>query len=286
MMPPWTADDGFPLAEHVVDYLTRYERRYQLPVERPVRVSRVSRAPRGLLVETDAGQWEARAVVSATGTWSRPFLPSYPGSFSGRQVHTVGYHDKQEYDGQRVVVVGGGNSAAQILAEVSQVARTTWVAPRPPRFLPDDIDGYDLFSIATRRRQRLEAGLSDDSGVMGLGDIVMVPSVREARDRGVLRAEPMFDRLVPAGVAWGDRVREVDAIIWCTGFRPALSHLAPLGLRNAQGHVETKGTQAVDEPRLHLLGYGDWTGPAAATLIGVGRPARDAVASLSELLES
>jgi cation diffusion facilitator CzcD-associated flavoprotein CzcO len=286
MMPPWTTDDGYPLAEHVVDYLARYEQRYDLPVERPVRVSRVSRGRDRLLVETDAGDWQAWAVISATGTWSRPFLPSYPGTFAGRQVHTVGYHDKDAYDGQRVVVVGGGNSAAQILAEVSQVAETTWATQRPPRFLPDDVDGHDLFSIATRRRRRLEAGLSDDQGVMGLGDIVMVPSVREARDRGVLHAEPMFDRLVPTGVAWGDRVLATDAIIWCTGFRPALSHLSPLGLRNARGHVETKGTQAVDEPRLHLLGYGDWTGPAAATLIGVGRPARDAVAAIRELLHS
>jgi len=286
MMPPWTADDGYPLAEHVVDYLTRYEQRYDLPVERPVRVTRVERSSEGLIVRSDTGTWEARAVVSATGTWSRPFVPAYPGmaDFEGRQLHTADYRDVQEYAGQRVVVVGGGNSAAQILAEVSQVAETTWVTLRPPRFLPDDIDGHDLFAIATQRRRRLDAGTLDTTGVMGFGDIVMVPSVREARERGVLHSEPMFDRLVPKGVAWGDRVLEVDAVIWCTGFRPALSHLARLGLRNAEGHIATRGTQAVDEPRLHLLGYGDWTGPASATLIGVGRPARDAVASISALL--
>jgi len=287
MMPPWTADDGFPLAAHVVDYLTRYEQRYDLPVERPVRVTRVERGSGGLLVRTDDGDREARAVVSATGTWSRPFLPAYPGAadFSGRQLHTADFRDKSEYEGRRVVVVGGGNSAAQILAEVSQVAETTWVTPRPPRFLPDDVDGYDLFSIATERRRRLDAGQADSAGVMGLGDIVMVPSVRAARDRGVLHAEPMFDRLVPKGVAWGDRTLEADTVIWCTGFRPALSHLSPLGLRNAAGHIDTRGTQAVDEPRLHLLGYGDWTGPASATLIGVGRPARDAVAAITQLLD-
>ena len=288
MMPPWTADDGYPLAEHVVDYLTRYEQRYDLPAVRPVHVARVERSASGIVVRSDGGDWDAQAVVSASGTWSRPFVPAYPGTadFTGRQVHTAGYRDLEEYAGQRVVVVGGGNSAAQILAEVSQVAETTWVTLRPPRFLPADIDGPDLFAIATQRRRRLDAGTLDTGGVMGFGDIVMVPSVREARERGVLHAEPMFDRLVPNGVAWGDRVLEVDAVIWCTGFRPALSHLARLGLRNAEGHIATHGTQAVDEPRLHLLGYGDWTGPASATLIGVGRPARDAVASISALLGS
>ena len=120
---------------------------------------------------------------------------------------------------------------------------------------------------------------------MGFGDIVMVPSVREARDRGVLRAEPMFERLTADGVAWRDRCIEVDSIIWCTGFRPALSHLAPLGLRDRSGHIATVGTRAVGDPRLHLVGYGDWTGPASATLIGVGRPARDAVAEIRALLD-
>ncbi|GAB2731369.1 ArsO family NAD(P)H-dependent flavin-containing monooxygenase [Nocardioides pakistanensis] len=289
MMPPWIVDDGYPLAEHVVDYLTRYERRYDIPVIRPVRAGSVSRLEGGLLVRTDAGEWETEVVVSATGTWSRPFVPAYPGmeEFAGRQLHTADYRDKHEYDGQRVVVVGGGNSAAQILAEVSQVATTTtWVTTRPPRFLPDDVDGHDLFAIATQRRRQLDAGHLDEGGVMGLGDIVMVPSVREARERGALLAEPMFDRLTERGVAWdaSGRVVEADTVIWCTGFRPALSHLAPLRLRNTDGHIATDGTQAVEEPRLRLLGYGDWTGPASATLIGVGRPARDMVASVQSLL--
>jgi putative flavoprotein involved in K+ transport len=86
-------------------------------------------------------------------------------------------------------------------------------------------------------------------------------------------------------VRWPDGTRgAVDAVIWCTGFRPALAHLAPLRLRGRRGHITTDGTRALAEPRLHLLGYGDWTGPASATLIGVGRPARDAVRAIAQLL--
>lgn len=118
-----------------------------------------------------------------------------------------------------------------------------------------------------------------------LGDIVAVPPVREARDRGLLKASPMFTRLLPGGVEWSDGARaDADAIIWCTGFRPALSHLAPLQLRGRRGHIATEGTRAGDELRLHLVGYGDWTGPASATLIGVGRPARQAAREISALL--
>ena len=222
-------------------------------------------------------------MVSATGTWDQPFWPTYPGAddFRGRQLHASGYHRPEEFNGQRVAIVGGGNSAAQILAEVSAVTDTLWATPRPPHFLPDDVDGRVLFAAATQRVLARQQG-TEHPGVGGLGDIVMVDSVREARARGVLNARPMFNRLTEGAVAWNDGTQEhVDVVIWCTGFRPALRHLAGLGLRAADGHLHTGGevsTQAVAEPRLFLVGYGDWTGPASATLLGVGRTVRDTVA--------
>ncbi|WP_326656690.1 ArsO family NAD(P)H-dependent flavin-containing monooxygenase [Streptomyces sp. NBC_00385] len=279
----------YPDAGHVVEYLSDYEQRYELPVHRPVRVQQVRRAGDRLRVETDKDIWSARAVVSATGTWWRPFLPATPGrnDFAGRQLHTTGYRRPSDFAGQRVVVVGGGNSGAQIAADLAthDGIDPTWVTQRPPRFLADDIDGRALFDAATARRRALDEGRTDTGGVASLGDIVAVPPVREARDAGLLKASPMFTRLTADGIEWADGTRAAaDAVIWCTGFRPALYHLAALGLRGPRGHIPTHGTRAAGEPRLHLLGYGDWTGPASATLIGVGRPARDAAAEIAELL--
>ena len=285
MMPPWDdASRGFPPRSHVVDYLTRYEERYELSVLRPHRVTAVRReddsADGRLVVQSDGVTVAARAVVSATGTWERPFWPMYPGmdAFGGRQLHAADYRQPGEFAGQQVVVVGGGNSAAQILAELSTVADTLWVTQHAPRFLPDDVDGRELFAAATARIQALREG-REHPGVGGLGDIVMVASVREARERGVLKAQPVFTRLTREGVAWADGTEAAAAaVIWCTGFRPALRHLAPLGLRHEGGRIAvdgSSGTQAVEEPRLFLVGYGDWTGPASATLLGVGRSARD-----------
>ncbi|MFD9428894.1 MULTISPECIES: ArsO family NAD(P)H-dependent flavin-containing monooxygenase [unclassified Streptomyces] len=288
LMPAQSGQEH-PDAGHVVDYLADYEQRYDLPVHRPVRVASVLRDGRRLRVETDAGVWSARAVVSATGTWWRPFLPAVPGRevFTGRQLHTTGYRSSADFAGQRVAVVGGGNSGAQIAADLALAddVSLTWVTQRPPRFLADNIDGRALFDAATARRRALEDGMADSGGVASLGDIVAVAPVRAARDAGLLKAEPMFTRLTTDGIAWADGTHaEADAVIWSTGFRPALSHLAPLGLRGSRGHIETAGTRAVQEPRLHLLGYGDWTGPASATLIGVGRPAREATAEIAALL--
>lgn len=293
MMPPWDdATLGFPPRDHVIDYLSRYEERYELDVRRPQRVTAIARddSRDRLLVAANGADVSARFVVSATGTWTQPFWPTYPGSrdFGGRQLHATQYRRPEEFAGQRVVVVGGGNSGAQILAEVSTVADTTWVTARTPRFLPDDVDGRALFAAATARIEALRQG-REHAGVGGLGDVVMVQSVRDARDRGDLTAQPMFFRLTSTGVAWPDgTAMDADAIIWCTGFRPALRHLRPLHLRDERGRVPVdgaSGTRVDAEPRLFLVGYGDWTGPASATLLGVGRSTRDTAAEIVERLQ-
>ncbi|GAB3301910.1 ArsO family NAD(P)H-dependent flavin-containing monooxygenase [Parasphingorhabdus pacifica] len=284
---PRQPEEEFPTAEHVVRYLADYEQRYQLPVRRPVRVTGVHDSGTRLTVRTDHQEWSAKIVISATGTWDAPHLPAYPGqsAFAGRQLHTVTYRSPEEFRGEHVVVVGGGNSAAQILADVSTAAETTWVATRPPRFMPDDVDGRVLFDVATRREAARRAGIPDTGGPDSLGDIVMVPSVLAARERGVLNAQPMFDRLTERGIAWDEgRELDCDAIIWCTGFRPALRPLAPLRLRTEDGVVPTDGARSIQEPRLYLLGYGDWTGWASATLVGAGRTAKSAVADIAAQL--
>lgn len=296
MMPPWNdAQHGFPPRQHVVDYLTSYEQRYDLAPLRPHRVTSVTRDdddPAGrLLVTAPDLAVAARIVVSATGTWDQPFWPVYPGAgqYGGQQLHAAGYRTPEEFADQRVAIVGGGNSAAQILAEVSQVTQTLWVTQREPRFLPDDVDGRALFAAATERVRAQQEG-REHPGVGGLGDIVMVPTVADARSRGVLHARTMFDRFTTTGLAWDNGTEETaDVVIWCTGFRPALRHLAGLHLRDGDGHVPVTGpagTQSAAEPRLFLVGYGDWTGPASATLIGVGRSARDTVAEINEHLAS
>lgn len=276
-----------PDAAHVIDYLADYEDRYDLPVHRPVHVGAVHRDGESFRLQTTAGEWSARAVVSATGTWSQPFRPAVPGqrAFRGPQVHSAHYGGPAPYAGKRVVVVGGANSGAQIAAELAEVAQLTWCLKGEPHWLPDDVDGRELFRVATERSRALAAGQPDPGGVAALGNIVVVPPVRRARDAGLLHPEPMFDRFTPSGIAWADgRRREIDAVVWCTGFRPALRHLRPLHVRGPGGTIRTGGTAAVRAPGLHLVGYGDWTGPGSATLIGVGPTARTTVADLARTL--
>jgi putative flavoprotein involved in K+ transport len=286
-LPGWVMQggDGYPTRDEAIDYLARYEERFALAVRRPVRVSAVRREDGGFRVESDAGDWRARAVVSATGTWAAPYVPDYPGheAFRGVQLHSSRYGSPGEFAGKRVLVVGGGNSGAQVLAELSKVADATWVTLAPPTFLPDHVDGRYLFEQATALYRAKQEGREPPAA--DLRGVVMVPPVIEARARGVLAGAPPFARFTSTGVVWPDgREERIDAVIWCTGFRPALDHLRPLGVAGPEGRIPVEGTRSVAEPMLWLVGYGDWTGFASATLIGVGRSARATVREIAAAL--
>ncbi|NEK87072.1 NAD(P)/FAD-dependent oxidoreductase [Blastococcus saxobsidens] len=283
-LPFRPADDSAPAVESVPAYFADYERRFDLPVLRPVRVTAVRRTEHGgFTVETDRGAWQARAVVNATGTWTRPFVPRYPGQelFRGRQLHTVDYRAAEEFRGQRVVVVGGGASATQLLAEISRVASTTWVTRRPPVWRDGPFDEDVGREVVAKVEEAVREGRRPGSVVGVTGLLTSTPYVRDGLDRGVLQRLPMFDRITPDGVAWdggdGEPARTIpaDVILWATGFRAAVGHLAPLRLRDPGRGFRMEGTQVAGEPRLHLVGYG----PSAST-IGANRAGQAAARAL------
>lgn len=286
MMMVQRGDKSYPHRDDVLAYLNQYEKRYQLPVYRPHHITGVRRnADNACLAVSDGKyQWRARAVASATGTWSHPFIPDYPGreNYQGTQVHSAHYRTPDDFMGQRVLVIGGGNSGAQILAEVAEVAHPSWVTLSEPLFLPDDVDGRVLFERATAR---LKANM-DDAPVGGIGDIVMVPPVKAARDKGILTSRRPFSAFTKSGVEWSNGFEEhIDAVIWCTGFRPALDHLEPLGVLEKNGQIQVTDGQSRKEPGLWLFGYGDWASPGSATLIGAARSAKEITPGLIQYVK-
>ena len=285
LMPGGTS--YYPTRDEALEYLADYERRYEVPIVRPVRVHNVRRDDETFVVGTSTGEFGARVIVSATGTSSAPNVPTFPGQteFAGSVIHSARYRSPDEHRGKRVVVVGGGNSGAQIVADLFEHATVTWATRSPPAFLPDDVDGRYLFGEETVRYRAMIAG-GAPVPAQTLGDIVMVEPVRRARDQGALVAAPVFSRFIEGGVEWpnGSRTRE-DAVILATGFRPALSHLSELGVADPNGRVLVRGTRSAREPNVWLVGYGDWTGYASATLIGVGRSARATVDEIERALQ-
>ncbi|SJZ96403.1 Pyridine nucleotide-disulphide oxidoreductase [Chitinophaga eiseniae] len=278
----------YPSRDETIQYLRAYEDRYQFPVQRPVKVLSVEKDADGYRLQTTAGDYRTRAVVSATGSFVNPYFPDIPGKerFRGTLLHSSRYQSPYTFRGQRVAVVGEGNSGAQILADLAPVADTLWITRQPPSFLPDHIDGKYLFDAATMQYEAMQQG--KDFQRPSLGQIVMVPAVKAARDSGVYQHYlPAFDYFYEDGIAWENGQKEaVDTVIFCTGFRPALEHLRPLGIMQPNGKINTRGTMATDMPGLWLVGYGQWTGFASATLIGVGRTARKTAEELIAYLEN
>ncbi|MCW2913400.1 MAG: FAD-dependent pyridine nucleotide-disulfide oxidoreductase [Actinomycetia bacterium] len=282
-LPLRQPDARRPSSEVVSGYFEDYERAFDLKVRRPVDVRAVRNGPdERLLVETSAGTWGARALINATGTWDRPFWPYYPGqeSFRGRQLHTADYRSRVEFAGEHVVVVGGGASAVQLLMEISEVATTTWVTRRPPVFDDGPFDESRGREVVARVEERVRKGLPPGSVISATG-YPATPEVKAAIASGVLDRLPMFERITSDGVVWGyGRKQEAGVILWCTGFRPAIDHLAPLRLREPGGGIRVEGTRVVADPRVQLVGYG----PSAST-IGANRAGRVAVREIRRLLE-
>ncbi|ARX88748.1 pyridine nucleotide-disulfide oxidoreductase [Streptomyces alboflavus] len=169
-----------------------------------------------------------------------------------------------------MIVVGGGASGTQHLMEIAPYAADTWwVTRRPPVFAEGPFDEDRGRSAVAMVEERVRQGLPPLS-VVSVTGLPVNDAVRKAREDGVLDRLPMFDRITPTGVEWDDgRHVEADVILWATGFRAAIEHLAPLRLREPGGGIRMDGTRAAADPRVHLVGYG----PSAST-IGANRAGR------------
>lgn len=283
-LPGFPVPPAAPHAEARVllpEYFAAYEERFRLDVQRPIRVRRVERAdedPNGrLLVTTDRGVWAARYVINATGTWTQPLWPYVPGRerFAGTQLHVHDYVSRDAFAGKRVVIVGAGVSGIQLLDEISVVADTLWVSRREPEFSAGDFDTEAAVAAIAGVEARVQQGLPPGSVISVTGQY-WSPWALSARDRGVLNWHPMFTAIERDGVRMPDGSFEpADVILWATGFRPAISHLAPLKLRTPAGGLRVAHGRSMDEPRLFLIGYG----PSQST-VGANRAGRDAVRAI------
>ncbi|WP_460781708.1 flavin-containing monooxygenase [Microbacterium shaanxiense] len=263
-----------------------YERAHDLPVIRPVHVDRVTDDDGMLVVHAGGSEWRTRTVVNATGTWTQPFLPHYPGmeTFIGEQMHTVDYPGPDHFRGERVLVVGGGASAVQFLGALAPITDTLWATRREPIWRGDDFTPEAGAAAVALVEQRVAQGLPPQS-VVSVTGLMLRPQEREAERLGAYAdRRPMFERIEPDGVRWADGSFErVDAILWATGFRPAIGHLAPLHLRSEAGGIQLdrggRGTTAVKDPRVQMVGYG----PSAST-IGANRAGRTAAKGVQRAL--
>lgn len=279
--------DYYPTRDVTIEYLKFYEEKYKLSVKRPVEVKSVQKIEDSFVLDTSDGIYYSKSVVSATGSFRNPYIPRFEGMelFKGTILHSSQYNSPEEFEGKRVAIVGEGNSGAQILAEVSKVTGTLWITQREPRFLPDHVDGKFLFDAATQMYESQKMGKAYKPP--SLGDIVMIDSVKDARTRKVLKSGRPFEKFTEDSIIWSNGHEEkIDVVIFCTGFRPSLNHLESLQVINGEGKADTEGTRSKQIDGLWFVGYGNWTGFASATLIGVGRSAKATVEEIGKYIST
>jgi putative flavoprotein involved in K+ transport len=267
-----TADRSLPAKDIVAGYYRRYEEHFDLRVQRPVAVSRVVNHGADLVVQHSLGETTTRLLVNATGTWGAPFIPYYPGvsTFFGRHVHTSSYTSAEEFAGKRIVVVGGGTSAIGFLLELETVASDVIWATRRPADIRDgaELTVEDGAAAVAIQDAAARAGQALPSIVSGTG-IPRTRRIAAGIERGILVERPMFTAVEEHGVRWPDgSFSELDAIIWATGFRPELRHLAPLQLREKAGGLTVESGASWQDPRIFLAGYGPQASTAGANRAG------------------
>ncbi|WP_027893734.1 flavin-containing monooxygenase [Calidithermus chliarophilus] len=282
---PFPGDpEHYPSRAEVIAYLRAYRQEFGLPVVPGARVRKVVEGPEGFDLFTESGaHFRSRAVIAASGAYSKPYVPLLPGQrdFRGRVLHSSSYRSPEPFAGRRVVVVGAGNSAVQIAVELAQVARVSLAVRAPVAFAPKHILGRDFhdwlkFVDRVPLGHRLNLGASRlvwDNG-----------EYRAALERGQPDQRPMFGRFTPAGVVWADGNGEaVDTVIFATGFRPNLDYLA--GTRALEGgrplHRHGVSTTV---PGLYYVGLPGQRSVASATLRGVGADAALVVRHLEAYL--
>ncbi|USX56704.1 NAD(P)-binding domain-containing protein [Lentzea sp. HUAS12] len=217
----------------------------------------------------------APLVIAATGGFGNPHRPALSGlgDFPGTLLHAAQYRTYEPFQGQRVIVVGAGNSAVQIAAELTDHAHVTLATRKPVKFSAQRPFDRDLhFWLYRTRLDYLPIG-------PWLPDGFTTPAL----DTGVYRAataqhrpdrRPMFTAVESSKVIWPDEQREhVDAIILATGYRPDFPYLGKLSGEHNRGLSR------------HHRGLGfvglEWQRSlSSATLRGVGRDAAHVVRRL------
>ncbi|WP_169988065.1 NAD(P)/FAD-dependent oxidoreductase [Microbispora sp. H10836] len=279
-MPFGGDPDRYPRRDEVVDYLTAYAARLDAEIRTRARVAEGSAEgsaeDEGFGITLDDGsRFAARAVVAASGTFGNPYRPPLPGlrDFTGTMLHAADYRAPEPFAGRRVIVVGAGNSAVQIAAELATVATVTLATRAPVRFARQHLLGRDLHFWLT------VTGL--DTAPLGrlLRTPPTVPALDDGRYRSALNAgapdrRALFTEVGDSKVTWADGTTEqVDAIVLATGYRPDLPYLAGLGALDAAGRPLHRDGASLTHPLLAYVGLEWQRSLSSDSLRGVGRDA-------------
>lgn len=284
-MPFPMKSDAYPTRDDVINYLKSYAEHHRFPIHFDVRVERVERNILFYVYTAGGEVYRAKNLICATGSFNQPFVPELEGGevFKGKMIHSSEYRNPDSYRNQRVIVVGRGNSAVQIGAEISEGASVTTLAVLQPvqlvpqRLLGKDVHfwmtiiGYDAFPF-----WRFGVTVGSPGGAIDVGGF------KKMLKSGQLQQKNMFRSFYSEGVIWSDGTKEqIDKIIFATGFKPIMPYLHGVeGALDERGYAIQKGGLSSTVPGLYYLGLSGQRSFASATIRGVGSDAKYVVKHL------
>ena len=289
-LPGWPMQlSSFPTHNEMADYLEAYAKRFDLPVRSGVRATRVSRSGSGFSVETSHGVLQCDRVVIATGGYSRPVVPPFATEVAPeiRQLHSSAYKNPSQLEGT-VLVVGAGNSGAEIALEAVRSGHQAWLSGRHPGQVP--------FRIETRKAKLLvPIVMFAFRRVLNLDTPLGRKVHREAIEHGTPLVRTKQSDLEAAGVqrvgrlagvrdglpiTEDDQVLEPQTVVWCTGYRPDYSWI-DLPVADDAGHpITERGVSP--EIGLYFIGVEFQYAAASSTIQGLDQDARYLMRAMAE----
>lgn len=271
-MPFPAPEQHLPFKDEVADYLEAYARRFELPVRLSTRAESLGRDGERFAIRTGDGYIEADNVVIATGPFQRPKLPPIAARLTPEihQLHSRDYRSPFDLPDGPTLVVGAGNSGAQIALELARTRRV-WLAGHETGRIPRRLLGRDIYdwiwpvmmrlSVDTRLGRRLRERTRRGDPLVGIHP-------RELSDAGIVRVGRLTDERDGLPVCEGEPVRP-RVVVWCTGFAPDYRWIE-LPVFDERGYPHHARGVVADAPGLFFVGQRFQYRMTSALIGGVG----------------
>jgi putative flavoprotein involved in K+ transport len=285
----------FPSKDEMADYLEAYAARFELPVRTGVRVDRVARNGRGFTVSSGKRQYGADNVVVAMGTYQKPKLPDFAAQLNHDivQLHAKDYRNPAQLRQGGVLVVGVGNSGAEIALDVSR-AHPTWLSGDVPGFLPFSIEGpfarflfYPLLlPFLGDRLLSLDTPLGRKARprLLSKGDLLWRSKPKDFAPANIRRVSRTVGAKDGLPLLEDGQTLEIGNIIWSTGFKPDFSWIDLPVFGEGDKPIEPIHERGViaKAPGLYFVGLKFLYSLSSGVIKGVGRDAEYVVRDIAK----